>query len=285
MVFRMIESEKANGAASAVEIIGEGMACNYLEQELSEGSLPDSKAGRTVWLLPEGDNPEEWVRGALAGIEKVPDSMVFMSSIEVYGPDAGEGIDETHPTVAASELGRSYARAEMAVERWASERGVKLAVARMAEMFGSGVKGKMQELFARVISGRYVHIRGNEAKMSAVTALDAARAMKALAGKEGIYNVSDGRAHLWLDLAESMSANAGARRRMTHLPAPWAEWIYRLFGRLPIVAQMIGPKVLEPVSRTLVVNNEKVCRATGMEFFDTLAVIAREAPNYPYQQK
>lgn len=208
---------------------------------------------------------------------------VYLSSHLVYSPDAGEGIDESRPTFAWRDAGRSYARAEVLLEKWAASRGVTLTVVRPAVMFGRGVGGEMLKLFNRVVRGHYVHVRGNEAKMSAVTMLDVARAMSALAGRPGIFNVSDGRAHTWLALAEAMTCNAGSAKRMTHLPEKWVKWIYRYFKWVPIVEETMSPSALEPVSRTQVLDNGKVREATGMEFYDTLDVIARRQKDYPYE--
>ena len=213
----------------------------------------------------------------------VPDSIVFLSSHKVYSPDAGEGVDESRPTFAWSDAGRSFARAEMLLEKWAAAHGVTLTVVRPALMFGTGIGGDMLRLFNRVVRGHYVHVRGNDAKVSAVTMLDVARTMSALAGMPGIFNVSDGRAHSWLELTETMTCNAGSQKRMTHLPEKWVKWIYRYFRWLPIVEETMSQAALEPVSRTLVLDNRKVREATGLEFYDTLDVIARRAKDYPYE--
>lgn len=150
-------------------------------------------------------------------------------------------------------------------------------------MFGRGVDGELLRLFNRVIRGHYVHIRDNDAKMSAVTALDAAKAMILLAGKPGIFNISDGVGHTWLALAEAMTANIGAQKRMTHLPEKWAKFIYKWFGRLPLVEETLSPAALEPMSRTLVLDNTRVREATGLEFHNTLDVIDRRDNTYPYE--
>lgn len=213
----------------------------------------------------------------------VPRRVVYASSWQVYSPDAGEGVDESRPTFARSAAGRSRAQTELLIEKWAARHGVTLTIVRPALIFGKGVEGDMLRLFNRVIKGHYVHIRGNDACMSAVTAVDAARAMVRLAGKTGIFNLSDGRAHTWLSLVEAMTANAGAQKRVTHLPARWAEWIYRFFRWLPIVEETLSSRALAPVSRTLVLDNSRVREATGIEFYDTVEVIARRDKDYPYE--
>lgn len=219
----------------------------------------------------------------LENLPAMPQRVIYVSSWQVYSPDAGEDVDESRPTFAWSEVGKSKARTELLLEKWAEQNGVTLTIVRPAQMFGTGVDGAMLRLFNRAVSGRYVHIRGNEAKTSAVTALDAARAILKLAGQPGIFNISDGRAHRWIDLVESMTANIGARKRMTHLPEKWVSFFYRWFRFLPIVQENLSPEALEPMSRTLVLDNTKVRRVTGMDFHNTLDVIARLDKSYPYE--
>lgn len=213
----------------------------------------------------------------------IPQRVVYASTWQVYSPDAGEGVDEKRPAFARSEAGKAKARVEMMLKKWCVANGAVLTVVRPALMFGKGVDGAMLRLYNHVLRGRYVHIRGNDGKISAVTAFDAARAMILLAGHPGIFNLSDGRAHTWLALAEAMTANAGAEKRMPALPAKWADTIYRLFGRIPAVAEMLGPETQEPRRRTLVLDGSKAAAATGISFHDTLEVIARRDATYPYE--
>ena len=215
--------------------------------------------------------------------EALPRRVVYVSSWQVYSPDAGEGVDESRPTFAWSAAGRSHAQTELLLEKWAAENGVTLTVVRPALMFGKGVDGDMLRLFNRVVRGHYVHIRGNDARMSAITAVDAARAIVKLAGTPGIFNLSDGRSHTWLSLAEAMTANVGAQKRMTTLPESWARWIYRFFRWLPVVEETLSESALAPVSRTLVLDNSRARQAPGLEFHDTLEVIARRDKDYPYE--
>lgn len=213
----------------------------------------------------------------------IPQRVVYASTWQVYSPDAGEGVDETRPAFARSEAGKAKARVEMMLEKWCAANGAILTIVRPALMFGKGVDGAMLRLYNHVLRGRYVHIRGNDGKISAVTAYDAARAMILLAGNPGVFNLSDGHAHTWLALAEAMTANSGAEKRMPALPAKWADTIYRLFGRLPIVAEMLGPDTQEPRRHTLVLDGSKAAAATGISFHDTLEVIARRDATYPYE--
>lgn len=266
---------------------GDSMLGRYLRARL-EQSAPQPEL--TLFHCDGTDANDDAMRLNLEATERLlsnlpaePRRVVYVSSWQVYSPDAGEGVDETRPTFAWSEAGKSRARTELLLEKWAAAHGATLTIVRPAQMFGTGVDGAMLQLFNRAIRGHYVHIRGNEAKTSAVTALDAAEAIVRLAGQPGIFNISDGLAHRWIDLVEAMTANAGAQKRMTHLPPKWAAFFYRWFRFLPIVEQTLSPAALEPMSRTLVLDNSKTQRTTGMTFHNTHDVIARRDKTYPYE--
>lgn len=264
------------------------LAGRYIADELKLSAAPGL---HTAFICTDSDHEDD-ARGVspegllriLAELEgERPEAVVYLSSHKVYGEDAGEGVDESRPTFGRSATGRAFLKAERTLTDWAARTGVTLTVCRAAWMFGEGMSGEMAALFNRAVRGHYVHVRGNDARLSMVTALDTARAMLAVAGKPGVFNISDGKSHSWLELVEAMTANAGARKRMTHLPAKWAKWIYRLLGALPIVRETLSPAALDPCSRTLTLDNSRIVRATGMEFHDTLRVIERADPTYPYK--
>ena len=86
-----------------------------------------------------------------------------------------------------------------------------------------------------------------------------------------------------MDLCEAMSANAGEFKRMPRIPAKWAAVIKKLFPRLPIVKVMLSDEALKPVSTSLTLDTSRLGSAIGMEFHDTLEVIARRDKSYPYE--
>ena len=231
-------------------------------------------AARAVELNLEG------TRRLLSALETAPPrAFVFISDAAVYGRTDGEDIDEESAIFAADKVGQSKILAEREVTAWCAARGVTLTILRPVAMFGDGVGGEMAELFREVTSGRYVHLRGNEARLSVVTALEVALAVKAVWSAGGIYNVADGRNPRLIELAEAMSANAGARRRMWHLPPRWAA----VLRHIPGAGTMLDADRMERRSRTLTFSAGKLM-STGWTPRDTLAVIAREDTTYPYRE-
>ncbi|MDE6007224.1 MAG: sugar nucleotide-binding protein [Muribaculaceae bacterium] len=215
----------------------------------------------------------------------LPDTVVYLSSQRVYGMDAGHNVNEDGHISPTDKAGPRFARVESLLTEWAKSNGARLIIVRAANIFGDGVDGEMLRLFNRVIRGHYVHVRGNDASLAAVTSVDVAKALIALANSEaeGIYNLSDGNEYTWLQLAEAMTANVGTEKRMTHLPPKWVKWIVRLFGRVPIVAETMSEEALSQTSRTLTLDNTKLRQAIGLKFHNTLDVIARRDKTYPYK--
>lgn len=211
-----------------------------------------------------------------------PRHFVFVSSYQVYSNDAGEKIlEDTHPW-ATSIAGKSKALAEELVKEWARKNDITTTIIRPARMFGNGVKGEILRLFNDACSSKYIHIRGNDAKISMVCALDVALAITRIYTSGGIYNVSDGREVRFIDMVESLTANAGAKKRMTHLPLKWAEWTWRLLRWIPSIHRNLNPEIVEKRMKSLTLDSSKIESKTGIKFFDTIAVIERRDKNYPY---
>ena len=215
-------------------------------------------------------------------VNNPPKNFVYLSSYKVYSRDAGEDLDEETPTWATSEAGKSKALAEKYLKEWCDKRDVILTIIRPARMFGNGVKGETLQLFNDALSGKYIHIRGNDAKVSLVCAYDVARGIKEIYNYGGIYNVSDGKPVKYIDMVEAMTANAGAKKRMTHLPANWAEWIWRLGRWIPSIQRNLSPEVVEGRMKSLTLNSSKFAQMSGISYHDTIAVMEHTDKNYPY---
>lgn len=225
-------------------------------------------------------------RRLLQALEKnPPKEFVFISSWEVYSHDSGENVDEDHQTWASTKVGQSKARAERLVKEWCAERNVTLTILRPARMFGRGVHGEMKILFNDVINSRYIHVRGNEARLSLVCAIDVAKAVVVLHSIGGTYNLTDGNGATWIELAEAMSANTGAMKRQTSLPEKWAAAAWRFAPWLPAVKASLSPDALARRSKTMTLSDEAI-RSVLSDWrpYPAIEVISRQNPDYPYIQ-
>ena len=215
----------------------------------------------------------------------VPEYFVYVSSHRVYSRDAGEEVNEEDNTWPSCEVGKTKLQAEEIVKQWCDLHNVTLTIIRPARMFGNGVSGDTLELFNDALAGKYIHIRGNDAKVSLVTALDVARAIKKVYESGGIYNAADGRNPKYIEMVEAMTANAGAKKRMTHLPVAWAEWVWRLGRWIPAIHRHLAPQVVENRMKTLTLDGRRLAEAAGIKYYDTISVMELTSPDYPYAFK
>lgn len=227
----------------------------------------------------------EGTRRLLQSLESDPPSeFVYISSWEVYSPDVGEDVEESEHLWASSKCGQSKALAEKLLTEWCDKHGVRLTVIRPARMLGKGVKGEMAQLFSDVVEGRYIHVRGNDARLSLVCASDVAYAVKQLHSIGGVYNITDGRGASWLELADAMSANFGQMKRHTFIPSKWVAIAWRLASWLYPVKASLDPAVLARRSKSLTLSDSAVRSAIGDAWkpYPTLGVLAHKCPDYPY---
>lgn len=228
----------------------------------------------------------EGTRRLVTALEgRIPKNFVFISSYKVYGEDAGEDITEDTPLFADDEAGRTKARAEEWLREWALKNDVTLTIIRPARMFGNGVHGETSRLFNDAVGGGYIHVRGNDSKTSIVTALDVASGIRKIYDHGGVYNVADGFNPKFIEMMEAMTANAGGKKRMTHLPAAWAAWAWRLLRFFPVIDRHLNPAVVEKRLKTLTLDGTKFADRTGIKYFNTIEVIERIADDYPYEER
>lgn len=213
-----------------------------------------------------------------------PKHFIFISSFRVYNPDEGTDLTEFSPASGTGNVGESKALAEKIVTDWARHHGAVLTIIRPARMFGSRVGGETLRLFNDALNGSYIHIRGNDARVSLVSALDVAKAIKKVYTQGGIYNAADGFNPRFIDMMEAMTANAGQQKRVTHLPATWAEWLWRLFRWIPAINRNLNPETAAQRMKTLTIDGSRLAEAAGISYHDTIKVISRTDPDYPYAE-
>jgi nucleoside-diphosphate-sugar epimerase len=115
-------------------------------------------------------------------------SIVYLSSLGVYGDHDGAWVDETATTIPAHARGGARLRAEQAWQALGQKRSVPVAVLRLAGIYGPG-----QNAFTRLLAGRAHRVAKpghvfNRIHVSDIAqAIDAAFARKA----DGVVNVTD----------------------------------------------------------------------------------------------
>ena len=120
-----------------------------------------------------------------------PKSIVYISTVAVYGCDSGEGVIEDHPLNGVTPYAKSKIQAEGYLEEWCDAHGVILTILRPSLIAGPNPPGNLGSMIKGIEGGRYVSIDGGKARKSVVMAEDVAKFALLAVLKGGVYNVCD----------------------------------------------------------------------------------------------
>lgn len=235
--------------------------------------------------LPDSvEKGEDALRRAGECVAGGAQQVVLVSTAGVYAGSDDEELFENSRRSTQEPYAQLCLRAEECLAMSCRKHGVPLAVLRPAMMFGTDIGGEGERLFRLVMSGQFFVIRDCPALRSAVCALDVARVAVAIAGANGVFNVSDGRRPRLADIAQAMTTNAGATKRTVVLPKKWAVLLAKVADRLPRMRPDYGSEALAWKLHDRVLSDAELRKLLpDYKFYDTVEVIARRDPDYPYE--
>jgi nucleoside-diphosphate-sugar epimerase len=171
-------------------------------------------AGRVEMLAFDAASPSVEVRGAVAAathlllsptptesgdpiaaavgteIASAPklEAIAYLSSLGVYGDHDGAWVDESAATIPAHTRGGARLRAEQAWQAIGRQRGVPVAVLRLAGIYGPG-----QNAFTRLLAGRAHRVAKPGHVFNRIHVADIAQAIEAafVRKADGVFNVTD----------------------------------------------------------------------------------------------
>jgi nucleoside-diphosphate-sugar epimerase len=116
-------------------------------------------------------------------------SIVYLSSLGVYGDHGGAWIDETTPTIPPHSRGAARVDAELAWQALGKRRHTPVAILRLGGIYGPG-----QNAFVRLIAGRAHRIDKPGHVSNRIHVADIAQTIDAAFARrfDGIVNVTDG---------------------------------------------------------------------------------------------
>ncbi len=183
---------------------------------------------------------------ALKRAGRLPQAVVLVSTVAVYGRQTGTLLDEDTPRAASDPYGLSKRMAEDTLTAWGAECGVRTGIVRLPLVAGHGAPGNLGALIEALARGRYLNVGGGAARRSMVRAEDVAAILPEVARVGGVYHLTDGYHPSYAALSAAL-AEALGRRPPRNLPLPLA----RLGARLgDAVEAVTGRRV--PLSRRTV---------------------------------
>ena len=209
-----------------------------------------------------------------AALEKVgvPKSLVFISTVAVYGCESGELITEEHPLNGEIPYAKSKMMAEKYLTQWCEKNGVVLGILRPSLLAGKNAPGNLGSMVNGIKKGFYMNIStgmgGGKIKKSILMAEDIARLLPLVAEKGGIYNVCDTYHPTFNEISESVAKQLGKRK-----PLSIPYWMAVCMAK---VGDLLGSKApinslkLKKITETLTFSNEKARKELGWEPMDVL---------------
>lgn len=192
---------------------------------------------------------------------KLPARFVFMSTVAVYGVDAGEATCELHALNGKTPYAESKIQAEAFLTDWCKANGVILSIVRLPLIAGPNPPGNLGAMIRGIQTGRYLSIQGMNARKSVVLAKDVAAIIPKMSEIGGVYNLTDGY-HPTFSEMESLIATQLGKKRPISIPL----WMARLMGR---VGDLAGDKLpinslkLSKIISTLTFDDSKAKKELG----------------------
>lgn len=119
-------------------------------------------------------------------------SVVFISTIAVYGVEKGTKIHEDYPAQANSPYGSSKLLTESYLRDLSNEHGFHLCILRLPLIVGDNPPGNLGKMIDAMRRYRYASVNKGRAKRSVVFAEDVANLIARGNLGSGTYNLSDG---------------------------------------------------------------------------------------------
>ena len=198
----------------------------------------------------------------------VPKSLVFISTVAVYGCESGELITEEHPLNGEIPYAKSKIMAEEYLTQWCEKNGVVLGILRPSLLAGKNAPGNLGAMVNGIRKGFYLNIAGGKVKKSILMAEDVAHLLPLVAEKGGIYNVCDTYQPSFGQIAESVARQLGKRKPVS-IPY-WMAWCMAKVGDLLGSKAPINSLKLKKITESLTFSNEKARKELGWEPMDVL---------------
>lgn len=198
----------------------------------------------------------------------IPKSLIFISTVAVYGCEFGDLITEEHPLDGTTPYADSKIKAEQYLTKWCKDHNVVLGILRPSLLAGRKALGNLGAMVNGIKKGFYLNIAGGKVKKSILMAEDIAHLLPLLEKKGGVYNVCDSYQPSFGEISASVAKQLGKHKPIS-IPY-WVAWCMAKVGDLLGSKAPINSYKLEKMTKSLTFSNEKACRELGWEPLDVL---------------
>ncbi|MCF0257301.1 MAG: NAD(P)-dependent oxidoreductase [Bacteroides heparinolyticus] len=167
----------------------------------------------------------------------LPKTLIFISTLGVYGNKPGNGETEDERELVGDEVYQeTKIQAEQYLQKWAKENGVILGILRPSLLVGKGAPGNLGAMVNGIKTGFYASIAGGKAHKSMLMAEDIAHILPLIENKGGIYNVCDNHHPRFRELERTIAKQLGKRPPLIipYWMAKCLAWVGDVISTFPI---------------------------------------------------
>ncbi len=200
-----------------------------------------------------------------AGLEKtgLPKSFIFVSTVAVYGLEAGENITEETPLNGNTPYALSKIQAEQFLTEWCNRHNVILTILRPSLIAGPNPPGNLGAMINGIKTGKYLSIGGGIARKSVLMVQDVANLIPLVADKGGVYNVCDSQHPSFHELEELICRQLN-KSGVISVPFCVAKLLANVGDLLGKYAPINSDKLYK-ITKSLTFSNEKAGSTLGWE--------------------
>lgn len=198
----------------------------------------------------------------------VPKSFIFISTLDVYGLAAGEGIDESYPCHPTTHYAISKLQAEEYLIKWAEAKGVTLGILRPSLMTGPNPPGNLKAMINGIKKGYYVNISGGHTRKSLMMIYDIAHVVPKIENIGGTYNLCDNRHPSYYELSKCIGKQLGKKHDCLNIPYWMALYMAKIGDLVSVLP--IDSHRLEQLTKSNTYSNEKAKKKLNWEPMDVI---------------
>lgn len=202
----------------------------------------------------------EGTKNICKALEKVgpPHSMIFISTVAVYGCESGNLITEEHLLEGSTPYAKSKIMAEEFLTGWCLNNNVILTIFRPSLLAGTNPPGNLGEMIRGIENGLYFNIAGGKVRKSILMADDIVNLVNLAKDKGGVYNVCDTTQPTFGELSICIAKQLGKRKPLS-VPL-WIAKILALCGDFLGSRAPIDSYRLKKITQSLTFSNEKAVK-------------------------
>lgn len=188
--------------------------------------------------------------------KKLPKTIVFISSVAVYGIEEGVGIVETYPLKGSTPYAKSKILAEEEIQMFCDKNKVNYVILRLPLISGSNPPGNLKSMINAIKKGYYFRIGDGSARKSIVSTKDIAKLIPKLYGEKGIYNLTDGVHPSFKEIEDYIAK--GFSKKIISFPRIMFDFLGKIGDVIPFF--IINTNKLNKITKSLTFSDAKATK-------------------------